>query len=86
MILIDLFFAIIILSYTPFGVYQIYLIFYNSFVFRDYDDKKDNLKQRNQVILVTTTNGMATDVVEIIISTIDHYGLDVKQFVIKTGN
>jgi len=77
-------FLIIILSYTPFGMYQMYLVLRHVFPKKrkeaDAYPKKD---KRNEVIVVITTNGKATDVVEKIVATIDAYGLGIRQYVIK---
>lgn len=81
---LQVFYAIIILSYTPFGIMQMYLIASNMLFMRNLHKKRyKKLKKKNNVIVVTTTNGAATDVVEKIIATVDGYGLGVKQFVIK---
>ena len=81
-----LFFTVLILPYTPFGLYQMFLMLQNMMVTgRRYQDEEDLpvLERPNRVLVVTITNGMATDVVEKIIATIDGYKLDVKQYVIK---
>jgi cellulose synthase/poly-beta-1,6-N-acetylglucosamine synthase-like glycosyltransferase len=77
-------FLIIVLSYTPFGVYQMFLIIHNILFLKDEDPTSfAQLDKKNKVIVITTTNGKAADVVEKIISTIDGYGLGIRQYVIK---
>lgn len=77
--------VIMLLFYFPFAAYQMLLIIYSLFM----TDKKILLKQRplekpNNVIVVITTNGMATDVVEKIIAKMRRYGDVVSDiFVIK---
>jgi cellulose synthase/poly-beta-1,6-N-acetylglucosamine synthase-like glycosyltransferase len=77
-------FAILVVFYSPFAIYQLYLMT-SSILNSDkaYFKKQTRLEKDNNVIIALTTNGMATDVVEKIISTINSYGLDVKIFVIK---
>ena len=77
--------VIMLLFYFPYAVYQMLLIIYSLFM----TDKKILLKQRpleepNNIIVVITTNGMATDVVEKIIAKMRRYGNVVSEiFVIK---
>jgi len=69
-------FAILIVFYTPFALYQMFLVI-SSIIHSDkkYFEKQSPIKKDNNVIIAITTNGMATDVVEKIISTIRGYGL-----------
>lgn len=83
MLLLLLFIALI-LSYTPFGLYQVYLIVHNKLFLENEDDVScAQPSRKNRVIVATTTNGNATGVVERIIATIDGYALDIEQYVIK---
>jgi cellulose synthase/poly-beta-1,6-N-acetylglucosamine synthase-like glycosyltransferase len=82
--LIQYAFAAVVLSYSPFAVYQIYLMVISLFGNDAGEAKRFPVLDRaNNVIVVITTNGMATDVVEKIISTIRGYGLDLEIFVVK---
>mgnify|MGYP002624339420 CR=1 FL=1 len=73
-----------LLVYFPFAAYQMYLIIYSMIVT---DEKikagKRRLERPNNVIVVITTNGMATDVVEKIIKKIGHYCIASNIFVLK---
>jgi cellulose synthase/poly-beta-1,6-N-acetylglucosamine synthase-like glycosyltransferase len=76
--------AIVIISYVPFGLFQMYLVLRSVFLTRGLETKQyPPLEKKNNVIVVTTTNGMATDVVQWMIKQTDSYGLGVKQFVVK---
>ena len=77
-------FAAVVLSYAPFAVYQMYLMIISLFGNDAKDaERKTLLEKPNNVIVVITTNGMATDVVEKIISNIRSYELGLEIFVIK---
>ena len=79
----QMFYAAIILSYTPFGLYQMLLITRSTILLRDLEKKQyAPLDIKNKLAVVITTNGNATDVVEKIISTTMSYGLDLKMYVI----
>ncbi len=74
--------VILIATYTPFGIYQMYLVL--SSIISDH--RKYPAKERtanNNVIVAITTNGNATDVVEMIVSKIRGYGICSEIFVIK---
>ena len=77
-------FAAVVLSYFPFAVYQMYLMIISLFGNDIREAEKDPMLEKpNNVIVVITTNGMATDVVEKIISNIKGYELGLEIFVIK---
>jgi cellulose synthase/poly-beta-1,6-N-acetylglucosamine synthase-like glycosyltransferase len=77
-------FAAVVLSYSPFAIYQMYLMIISFFGNDVRDAEKDRILEKpNNVIVVVTTNGMATDVVEKIISNIKGYDLGLEIFVIK---
>jgi len=76
--------AVMLLTYTPFAVYQLYLMDYSLWMsdnklFKD----KEKLEKANNVIVAITTNGMATDVVEKIIAKIRRYGVASEIYVVK---
>jgi cellulose synthase/poly-beta-1,6-N-acetylglucosamine synthase-like glycosyltransferase len=78
------FLLIALLCYFPFAVYQLYLMDYSMYK----TDKKgffesQPLKAANNLIVVITTNGMATDVVEKIIAKTKLYESASEIFVIK---
>ncbi len=77
-------FAFVTLFYLPMAVYQTFLMFSG---LHNTDEKyfaaRERLPEPNNVIVVITTNGMAVDVVEWIISSIEGYGLDIGIYVIK---
>ncbi len=77
-------FAILVITYTPFAMYQVYLVI-RSVLSSDekYFRKQKRLEKANNVIVVITTNGMAADVVEKIISTIKGYKTVPEIYVIK---
>ena len=80
-------FAFVIVSYLPFGLFQMYLVLRSALLLRNLETKKyAELEKKNQVIVVTTTNGMASDVVQWMIAQTESYGLGVKQFVIKEAH
>jgi hypothetical protein len=81
---IEALFAAVIVSYVPFGLFQMYLVVWSAIKTRGMETRKyPDLQKKNNVIVVTTTNGMATDVVEWMISQVGSYALGVKQYVIK---
>lgn len=77
-------FVAIVLSYAPFAIYQMYLMIISLYGNDAKDaERKPVLENANNVIVTITTNGMATDVVEKIISNIRSYELGLEIFVIK---
>ena len=73
-----------LLSYFPFALYQLFLMDYSMYM----TDKRgfahaNPLPVPNNLIVVITTNGMATDVVEKIIAKTRRYGSASEIFVIK---
>jgi len=73
-----------LLVYTPYAVYQVYLIDYSLWMTdRKLFNKHPELDEPNNVIVAITTNGMATDVVEKIIRKVGHYGIASEIFVVK---
>ena len=78
------FYAFIILSYTFLGAYQMYLIVSDlSKMDKDHLIDQKAPKADNRVIVLITTNGMATGIVEKIIATTRSYELGVEIYVIK---
>lgn len=77
-------FAFLVVFYTPFAAYQTYLVI-RSILSNDesYLKKQKRLEYDNNVIVAITTNGMATDVVEMIIRKIKSYDLNLEIYVIK---
>ena len=76
--------TIMLLFYTPFAVYQLYLIDYSLWMTdKKLFDKHPRLETPNNVIVAITTNGMATDVVEKIIKKVSGYGVASEIFVVK---
>ncbi len=79
-----LLYAIIILSYTPLGLYQMFLVARSVILLRGLEEKQyPKLDVKNKLVVAITTNGNATDVVEKIIATTMGYGLDLRMYVIK---
>ena len=73
-----------LLVYLPFAAYQMYLIIYSMVVTDEkIKARKRRLDRSNNVIVVITTNGMATDVVEKIIRKVGHYNVASKIFVLR---
>ena len=74
--LLQLVFTAIVLTYNPLAVYQTFLIA-SSLLHKDGDylARQTPLVKSNRAIVVITTNGLATDVVEMIIAKIRGYGL-----------
>lgn len=83
---LDVFYFIIVVSYTPFGLMQMYLVLSNGFIRNRHGRRYKKLGKKNNVLVVIVTNGKATDVVQSIISIINGYELDIKQYVIKEEN
>lgn len=83
---IQVFYAAIILSYTPLGSYQMLLIARSTILLRGREKKQKQhakLGTKNKLVVVITTNGNAADIVEKIISTTMGYGLDLRIYVTK---
>ncbi|UAL07026.1 MAG: glycosyltransferase family 2 protein [Candidatus Methanogranum gryphiswaldense] len=82
--LLEWIFVLVTMVYTPFGIYQAYLTIRSTFLTDEkYLSTKTRLEKPNNAIVVITTNGMATDVVEKIISAVKGYELPVEIFVVK---
>lgn len=81
---LELVFFFLMLTYLPFGLYQVYLMFVNILTPDSrYMKGMKPLEKPNNIIVVVTTNGMATDVVEKIIKKIKSYSMGIRVFVIK---
>ena len=77
-------FAFVTFFYLPMAVYQTYLMFSGIHHNDDrYFAKQTRLDKANGVIVAITTNGMAVDVVEWIIASIEGYRMDIGIYVIK---
>ncbi|MCQ2085116.1 MAG: glycosyltransferase family 2 protein [archaeon] len=83
----ELVFFIMILLYTPFAVYQLYLIIV-ALISDDHHmvENEKRLSTPNNVIVAITTNGMATDVVEKIIKKIRSYRVALEIYVVKEAH
>jgi cellulose synthase/poly-beta-1,6-N-acetylglucosamine synthase-like glycosyltransferase len=79
-----LLFLILIAMYTPFALYQTYLMIF-ALLHGDGEifASRKKLTTPNDVIVAITTNGMATDVVEKIVRKVKSYGIASAVFVIK---
>ena len=76
--------TLMLLFYTPFAFYQLFLIDYSLLMTdRKLFDRHEKLKVPNNVIVAITTNGMATDVVEKIIERVRSYNVASEIFVVK---
>lgn len=80
----SLLFFLMMIVYTPLGLYQLYLVI-SAFL---HSDEEEILSQHplaipNRVLVVITTNGLATDVVEKIIAKVQGYGVAAGVFVVK---
>ncbi|MCQ2078491.1 MAG: glycosyltransferase family 2 protein [archaeon] len=80
----ELVFFLMVLLYTPFAVYQLYLMAVALFTDDEHEMSHERrLETPNNVIVAITTNGMATDVVEKIIRKVRSYHIASEIFVVK---
>ena len=76
--------TVMLLFYTPFAIYQLYLLDYSLLMTSGrLFNKHERLETPNNVIVAITTNGMATDVVEKIIAKVSSYNVASEVFVVK---